>query len=198
MRFTQREIKELIISTVVLAFAFSRIINIGDFITNFLASLFILTVVFVPHELLGHKLIAQRFGCHAEYRMWKTGLIIAIIGSLFGVVFAAPGAVMIFPGIRKEFAWTIHRITSKEMALIALAGPIVNIIFGFALIGLLFASLPYAAIIYTAARISFFLALFNLLPFGPLDGAKILNYSWKLWGIGMALAAGGYLVLGII
>jgi hypothetical protein len=33
---------------------------------------------FVPHEM-GHRFIARKFSCIAEYRMWPAGLIIALV-----------------------------------------------------------------------------------------------------------------------
>lgn len=189
LTFSSQEIKDIVISTVVLAFVFQSIA--GDFIT----SLIVMSVVFLTHELLGHKLVAQHFGCFAEYRKWTSGLILAVIGSFLGFIFAAPGAVYIRPTVKKGFAWTIHRLTSKQMGLIAIAGPAVNIIFGFTFIILLPYSLEYASLVFLAARFSFFLALFNLLPFGPLDGAKVINWSWKPWLVAVILGISGFFLL---
>jgi Zn-dependent protease len=40
------------------------------------------------------------------------------------------------------------------------------------------------------ARINTWLALFNLIPFGPLDGAKILKWSKGIWLVSIAAAGG--------
>jgi Zn-dependent protease len=32
-------------------------------------------------------------------------------------------------------------------------------------------------------RINVFIALFNLLPFPPLDGSKVIEWDKKLWGL---------------
>jgi Zn-dependent protease len=40
------------------------------------------------------------------------------------------------------------------------------------------------------ARINIWLALFNLIPFGPLDGAKILKWNKGIWLITIAIAGG--------
>ena len=189
LSFSSQEIKDIIISTIVLAIAFG---GLGE---GFAPALIVISVVFLSHELLGHKLVAQYYGCFAQYKKWTFGLALALLGSLAGFIFAAPGAVYISPGVRKGFAWTIHRITTKQMALIAAAGPAVNIIFGF----LFLLVLPYAAdftlLISLAARFSFFLALFNMLPFGPLDGAKVSNWSWAAWAFIAASAGLGYFLL---
>ena len=42
-----------------------------------------------------------------------------------------------------------------------------------------------------SSRINFFLALFNLLPLGPLDGAKVFTWDPKVWVLMMGIAAIG-------
>jgi Zn-dependent protease len=189
LKFSSQEIKDIIISTVVLAIVFG---GIGE---GFLPALFVVGIAFLSHELLGHKLAAQYFGCEAVYKKWTSGLAFALIGSFFGVIFAAPGAVYIRPGIRKGFAWNIHRLTKQEYGIISLAGPAVNIILGFFFILTMPFFGEYVWLMTMAARISLFLAMFNLLPFGPLDGSKISAWSWYAWGTAMALAGIGYIFL---
>ena len=126
--FSKREVRDLVISTVVLAVAFSGFIqNLS--IVAFLQALFILTFVFIFHEL-AHRTVARKYGAHAEYKMWNFGLALALISSFFGFVFAAPGAVYISPMVRRGFAWTVHKISRKEYGIIALSGPATNIALG--------------------------------------------------------------------
>ena len=123
-------------------------------------------------------------------------MVLALLGSLIGFVFAAPGAVYIQPQVKKGFAWTIHRLTKKEFGLIAAAGPVINILFGFVFVYIIPYFPNYNSIIYLAARFSFFLALFNMLPFGPLDGAKVSDWSWAAWAtIVVAGGLGFYLLI---
>lgn len=189
LKFSRQEIKDVLISDVVLALAF------GGFGEGFIPALLIISVVFLTHELLGHKLVAQYLGCFAEYRKWTFGLALALIGSMSGFLFAAPGAVYIQPYVRKGFAWTIHRLTKKEIGLIAAAGPVVNVIFGFIFLFLTQYAGDYIYLVYQAAEFSFFLALFNMIPFGPLDGAKVSRWSWVAWGTIVALSGIGYFML---
>ena len=49
---------------------------------------------FLLHEL-AHKWMAQQYGCWAEYRGNRNGLLFALLMSSFGFLLAAPGAVMV-------------------------------------------------------------------------------------------------------
>jgi len=192
MKFSEREVKEIAISTVVLAFAF------GGF-SQFFVALFAVGIGFLAHELLGHKLFAQRLGAEAEYKMWPMGLLLAVfcallkIAGIGGFIFAAPGAVYFSPVVRGKFAFTVHRFTDKDVGIVALAGPAVNIVFGFAFFALSLFALP--ELFSFAAGISFFLAFFNLIPFSPLDGDKVMRWSKPIWLAAIAIAAAGYLLL---
>ena len=188
MRFSEVEIKEFLISVLALALMFGR------FNLEVLPMmLFVILVVFGAHEILGHKLFAQRYGFDAEYRMWRIGIFLGLVsGLLGGIVFAAPGAVMISP-FSKKFAFTVRRMTSKEYGIISAAGPAVNIAIGFLLLGVIY-FYPLEILALTA-RISFFLAMFNMIPFGPLDGKKVMKWSWKIWGLIFGLGLVGYAIL---
>ena len=70
-----------------------------------------------------------------------------------------------------------------EIVKISIAGPVTNIIFSSALLGLAFAVWPsvFASMLFFAAYINAFMAVFNLIPFGILDGYKIFSFNKKLW-----------------
>jgi Zn-dependent protease len=102
--------------------------------------------------------------------MWPTGLILALICSLFGFVFAAPGAVMIHP---RTDIWGGTTLTREKTGLISIAGPAMNLCLA---IVFLLLNMAYPMLVFSfVARINAWLAIFNLIPFGPLDGAKILT-----------------------
>jgi len=184
MKFSQTEVRDIIVSTAILAFAFGGI-------NGFPEALMVVGIAFLSHELLGHKLVAQRLGAEAEYRAWPTGLLIALAGSLVGFVFAAPGAVYFSQTARGGFAWTVHRFSKKEVGMIGLAGPVVNIAIGIA--SFLLFSVTSISLLARLASISFFLAFFNLLPFGPLDGQKVMQWDRRIWATAIGLSAVGYL-----
>lgn len=124
-------------------------------------------VSFLVHEL-SHKVVAQRYGSWAEFRMNPLMLFIMLyLVYNFGILFAAPGAVMIYGG-------TIGR---RENGRISVAGPLSNI---FLALGF-FLLLSESGILYEIGRygvlINIALALFNMLPFGIFDGRKV--WAWN-------------------
>ena len=187
-----KEFRDLVISALVLALAFGIALSGGlrafqqpGILVLVVGMAFVaVSLGFVFHEL-GHRLIARRFGYFAEYAMWPTGLMVALGLSLFGFVFAAPGAVMIYP---KATAWGTISPSRAKVGLIALAGPATNI--GLAVIFLTLNFVEPALLFTLGARINTWLALFNLIPFGPLDGAKILRWDKGIWLISIAVAGG--------
>lgn len=64
------------------------------------------------------------------------------------------------------------------LALVAVAGPVSNVLFAIVLAGLSVATarmyLPLAEFLAQAARLSVYLAIFNFIPVPPLDGSKLL------------------------
>ncbi len=178
IRFDVEELKELAISAVVLGFCFAWIqrnyLSL-PFIEVFLIMLIAVGVSFIAHEL-AHKATAQRYGHFASYRMWDTGLIIAFfLAVTLGAIFAAPGAVYISAGY--------YPISRDENGIISLAGPATNL--ALAVLFLVLSAFP--GFLGLVGGFGFFinlvLALFNLLPFPPLDGSKILRWNSKIWAV---------------
>ena len=118
-----RERNELIISWLTITAAFSMVISdffsILDLPTALLISSVGVGTGFILHEL-AHKYVAIHYGAHAEFRMWQSGLILAIILPIvtFGqFLFAAPGAVYIYG----------TNISREQNGIISLAGPFTNV-----------------------------------------------------------------------
>ena len=187
-----KELKDLVTSAVLLALAFGIALS-GGFRAFFEPrSLIIVSAMaligvslgLVLHEM-GHRIVARRFGCFAEYTMWPTGLMLALICSLFGFVFAAPGAVMIYPGADASGRATL---TIEKAGLISIAGPALNICLA---VVFLLLNMAYPMLLFQmGVRINIWLAIFNLIPFGPLDGAKILRWNKRAWLATIAVGIG--------
>ncbi len=201
MSFSKIELRDLAICWMSLGFCFSLqylipnrgipyLLSFEKFAVNFGVALIGIGTGFVCHEL-AHKGVAQRCGYHAEFRMWKMGLAIAVASALlsFGrFLFFAPGAV---------YTSTYKTPDPTEEGLISAAGPATNIALA-GLFYLLAAGSAHADIWSTVGEFGFqvnlWLAAFNLIPFPPLDGVKILRWNKAAW-LALAVLSWGLLAL---
>ncbi|MEM3086102.1 MAG: metalloprotease [Halobacteria archaeon] len=133
---------------------------------------------FVLHEM-AHKVVAQRKGCWAEFRAFPRGLLLMLATALIGFLFAAPGAVMI--------AGT--EIRRRDYGLIGAAGPLTNVLMAGVALPVLLTSFREVASL--AVYINLFLAGFNMLPFAPFDGEKVLKGGGKGMFAGVVGAIAG-------
>jgi Zn-dependent protease len=136
---------------------------------------------FVLHEM-AHKIVAQRRGYWAEFRYSVIGLAISVFTAIFGFLFAAPGATVV-GGMRD----------AKDWGRTALAGPSLNLVFGGTFYGAALvtfhAHAPVFVWILLLAFINCWFAVFNMIPFSVLDGAKVFHWSKAVWGGVFVLAA---------
>ncbi len=196
--FSKIEIRDLTKAWIAISIAFAIVLSGGiaaiglntNFLTSILLAALTVGVGFLLHEL-GHKVVAQRYGCFAEFRSDNMMLLIAIITSFFGFLFAAPGAVMI-----------AGRVSKERNGKISIAGPLVNICL--ALIFMTFGLIINQGFLGTLFAFGFFintwLAVFNLIPIWLLDGKKVWNWNKTIYIITMSFAicllvAGNYLPL---
>nr|WP_224269091.1 metalloprotease [Haloprofundus salinisoli] len=176
LTFSGREMRDLAVAWVALGVAFALFFAGGDpfrlleqgLVSGLVVSLLTAGVGFLLHEL-GHKVVAVHYGQVAEFRADYSMLLLALLSAFLGFIFAAPGAVH-------------HRgmLTNRQHGLIALAGPAVNVALALLFIPLAL-SVPAGGFLAEVANlgviINLFLAAFNMIPFGPLDGRKVFGWS---------------------
>jgi len=179
-RYSRIELQEIGISVLVLSVAFTILLsrkNNMDILLLFVISLVIVCTSFMLHEL-AHKYTAQKYRIWAEYRMFPMGLMMALLFSFMGFIFAAPGAVYINGYIDRE-----------KNGKIGAAGPAVNIVISaVAIVFALMTSGMLSSILWMMAGINAFFALFNLLPIHPLDGSKVRMWNLQVYLLMLAAA----------
>jgi Zn-dependent protease len=181
------EVRDMVLSTLALGFAFMNLF-FGPGIAEFLIATFVVGFSFIGHEL-AHRTAARAFGAAAIYRMWPLGILITILSPFFGFIFAAPGAVVIHPQRLARWGWPTIPLTSTDIGLIALSGPITNLVIG--ILFLFLSSVALGDLFIFGAKINFWLAFFNLLPIHPLDGGKVMAWDRKVWFIAILVALAG-------
>ncbi len=179
--FTTRELLDLAAAWVAMGVAFTLFLFGPDVVSSpavvelLAISMATVGLGFLLHEL-AHKVAAVRFGQVAQFRADYGMLFLAVMSGIIGFLFAAPGAV-------------VHRgrITEREGGLIALAGPATNVV-----LALAFGALALVPALATVGRlgaaINAFLAAFNMVPVGPLDGRTVLDWSPAAFGAGMGVS----------
>lgn len=200
-RISRREEFDLFIAWIAISLAFAIIFlrssGRSDPVVALLflgISLFTVGIGFILHEM-AHKFTAIRYGFWAEFRKDNMMLVVAVaLAALVGVVFAAPGATVIYD--------TSGRGISREQnGKISVAGPLVNLLL----------CVPFAALlVYGGSGISVtsnivtmigtiglqvnaMIAAFNMLPVSVLDGKKVLAWNKAVFAI-VILAAFGALI----
>jgi Zn-dependent protease len=143
----------------------------------------------VAHEVLGHKLAAQHFDLFAEFCADDVLLVFSLLSSFLGFVFIAPGAVVV-----------AGMTPIDTYGKVAAAGPMVNIALAvlFSILHRLGVSLSIVGVdlVILSYGVNAWFALFNMLPVGLWDGAKVYNWDRKVWLAMTAIAA--LLFLGVI
>ncbi|MBI2657693.1 metalloprotease [Candidatus Woesearchaeota archaeon] len=174
---SEKEIRDLLKAWVAISIAFAVILSdsvfSGDFYSKFIIASLTVGAGFLLHEL-GHKIVAQKYGCFAEFRSFDNMLLLAIAMSFLGFIFAAPGAVMIS-----------GKVSRKKSGLISAAGPAVNLALAALFLVMIFIPLPslLRPVAYYGFMINSWLALFNMIPFWLFDGYKIMKWSKTAYGI---------------
>jgi Zn-dependent protease len=187
-KFSDQEKQHLMMAIGALTLAFTLLLLGSGFPFYILVGLSFVAVVtgFLLHEM-GHKIVAQRYGCWAEFRAWPMGLVIAVLSGFMGFLFAAPGAV-----------YVRGYLSDEENGKVSAAGPLMNIGVASLLLPVLFLFTGIIdeiwVLLWMICYLNVFIGGFNMIPFPPLDGSKIIKWNPAIW-IGLLAVLGFYGIL---
>ena len=128
--------------------------------------------------------MARRYHLFARFEMYPDGIWLALgLSALAGILFALPGAVMVYPSY-------FVPLTRRNFGIIAWAGPLVSISLAgiFLMLSLIFWSNDFWGNAFLlGAFINAFLATLNMLPFWRFDGKKVMDWNKTVWAITIAI-----------
>jgi len=176
--FSRTEIKHLGIGSLLVTLVGVSLTGslVPNLVSLSLAVLFAFS--FLLHEV-AHKLTAQKYGLWSEFRLITFGLILTIASIFFPFKIIAPGTVIIS-----------GKATVSTIGKTAFSGPLTNILLGYTLLVLsIVVSNPIISeILNWGSYVNAILAVFNLIPFGILDGQKIMSWNIKIWAIAITFS----------
>ena len=173
--FSLIELLRIVVVTVAIGYIFSGFVRYPlrsytkkDNIENIKFSMLVAAPAVILHEL-AHKFVAISFGINAEFFANYFGLGIGVLLKLISSPF-----LILVPGYV-----SITEATINQRAIIAFSGPLMNLLlYGVATLLLMtkirFSKKQLTFLSY-AKRINIILFLFNMIPFGPFDGAKVFS-----------------------
>jgi Zn-dependent protease len=193
-RISRRERFDLIVAWLGITIAFTLAIVLSNYSGKveplFFLFIFGISVVtvgigFILHEM-AHKFTAMKYGFYAEFRKDNVMLLMSVVlAALVHVVFAAPGATVIYGG----------GLSKEQDGKISAVGPFTNLLlcipFGAMILATPFISGTGQVIGFIGMmglQINSMIAAFNLLPISVLDGKKVLAWNPAIFLVMIAVS----------
>jgi len=191
---TRRERFDLFIAWLGITIAFTLAIVLSSFYGKidplfflyiFGISCLTVGIGFVLHEM-AHKFTAMKYGYYAEFRKDNVMLLMSVVlAALVHVVFAAPGATVIYGG----------GLSKEQNGKISAVGPATNLVLCIPF-GIMVLMTPFITgwgpvigfIGMMGLQINAMIAAFNLLPISVLDGKKVLEWNPLIFVVMIAVS----------
>jgi Zn-dependent protease len=176
--FSKKEVRDMLIVVIVLAFVFSfrdwgrdGQVDVLLGIWHLLLTSLIVAFSFFLHEST-HRILAIKDGLRTEFKLWWGGLVASLIlvfASNGYVRLALPGGVVTSVLIRQRLGEFRYGLKEYEHGIIALSGPLVNLILAF-LTKIILAFVPGSWFLQQVLFFNVVFAVCSMLPIPPLDG----------------------------
>ena len=174
------EIIGILIVTAVVGYIFSGMVSFAkQWAVGFDWEAYKLAVIIsapavILHEL-GHKFVALALGVPALFQVYWGGLALAVILKFIGSPFLI---------IAPAYVVTPAAVSDVARFMISFAGPFMNLVlWGVSALLLRQKKLPHKQQIglIISKKINFFLFIFNMIPFPPLDGFSVARSLWAIF-----------------
>lgn len=182
--FSKKEVGHLMVATLLVIGVGLSYIGLPDLLSRshvdyamLIAFVVIFTASFLTHEM-AHKLVAQREGYWAEFRLTLIGAtltLLSVVSTVFKII--APGAVVISGAADR-----------RRIGKISIVGPTTNVALSIIFLGAALLIPSYRGLFLTGAAFNSSIALFNLIPYGIFDGLKVFMWNKKIWAFAFALS----------
>ncbi len=177
-------------------------IDLANFVSHLLIYMVVLLLAISAHEA-GHAWMSYKFGDDTAYMLGRVTLnpvahtdpigtlLIPIISFIFGAVGGALGSIPLIgwgkPTPVNPRNWTNYKLANVMVSVAGVLANLILLIIGIALAKVLMtqgftpndilrsATNPLAIFVNNLMLLNLSLFVFNLLPFPPLDGSKILS-----------------------
>lgn len=193
-KFTPSELRNFIITILVLAFVISfrewggTEFDFAVGLKNFFVAILIAGVSLLIHNS-GQRFWSLATGYRLEYQMWGLGLMFAVIlafitnGKFWLLV---SGGFIVHHLAGHRLGWFRYDINFWAIALTSLAGNILTVVF--IIILKIIGAFTFSSIVQKFIIFNIIYTIYNMLPIPPLDGSKIfygsrLLYAFYLPGI---------------
>lgn len=124
------------------------------------------------------RFLSERYGYRINFTLFTSGIIFALVTSIFGFIISLPGCTRVIGSVNNE-------IEGK----IALSSPLMNIVLGAILSAFSFISSgTLSQIFIIISGSSLMVAVFSSLPVPPLPGYSILKWNFYIYIIELAFS----------
>lgn len=181
MAFSKDEVRDIFIAIFAMTIIFSW--------PNLLAlipTMFVIVVVSFFIKQISQKIVAARYGVKAFFKLWPFGTIFGLIFMFLPPLKAVTvGSTQVYPHKfgrwkRRYLPWSIFTdVTYREVGIVVAMGPLINILLALLTWSLMNTTFAGNAFLGYMTLVNAWMAIANLIPLKPLDGASI--FTWKPW-----------------
>ncbi|MBC7091784.1 MAG: hypothetical protein H5T50_07770 [Nitrososphaeria archaeon] len=167
--FSPREKLELLFATLIVSLVGLSFIGWSLNIFELPFALLAFALSFLAHEI-AHKISAVKEGLIAFFKLDVVGVILTFVSTFSPLKIVAPGSVMV-----------LGYLDSKTMGKVSSAGPLINIFVGSLLYPFRYFNVPFSNALNAICLLNLWIAVFNLIPLGVLDGRKVFAWDKRIW-----------------